>query len=135
VPVKFTLENGAIKVGDPLTSSATEPGKAMKATAAGKIIGIALESSAKAQDGKLLLWLQAGYHAPAAPALMTQRRKTAAGSIAQLKAENAALKTQQNGQQQQLAELKAQLAAVLARLPKAEPKTEQDAEQQTSTRR
>jgi len=46
VPVKFSLENGAINVGDPLTSSATEPGKAMKATGAGKIIGIALESSA-----------------------------------------------------------------------------------------
>ncbi|HMY73934.1 MAG TPA: hypothetical protein PLQ88_19105, partial [Blastocatellia bacterium] len=71
VPVKFTLENGAINVGDALTSSATEPGKAMKATGAGKIIGIALESSAKAKEGKLLMWLQVGYHAPAASVTAT----------------------------------------------------------------
>ena len=137
VPVKFTLENGAINVGDALTSSATEPGKAMKATGAGKIIGIALESSAKARDGKLLLWLQVGYHAPAAPSLTaTQRRKTAArgpsgpSGMTQLKAENAALQAQQNGQQQQLAELKAQLAAVLARLPKSDQAVDKQASEQ-----
>lgn len=76
VPVKFTLENGAINVGDALTRSATEPGKAMKATTAGKLIGIALESSDKAKDGptkdRLLMWLQIGYHAPAAPSVGAQ---------------------------------------------------------------
>ncbi len=130
VPVKFTVENGAINVGDALTSSATEPGKAMKATGAGKIIGIALESSAKAKDGKLLMWLQVGYHAPAAPVTATAPRgKASARGMARLKAENVSLKAQQNSQQQQLAELQAQLAAVLARLPKAE----QDAGQSGST--
>jgi len=43
VPVKVSLENGQIEVGDPLTSANT-PGYAMKATAPGKIIGYALES-------------------------------------------------------------------------------------------
>jgi len=44
VPVKVSLENGPINVGDPLTSASSTPGAAMKATRAGRIIGIALES-------------------------------------------------------------------------------------------
>ena len=43
VPVKISLENGPIAVGDPITSSST-PGVGMKATAAGRVIGIALET-------------------------------------------------------------------------------------------
>lgn len=43
VPVKVSLENGPIAVGDPLTS-ASQPGVAMKATKAGRIIGYALEA-------------------------------------------------------------------------------------------
>src|SRR5207237_1879002 len=46
VPVKISMENGAIRVGDPLTSS-SRPGIAMKATSAGKIIGYALASAKK----------------------------------------------------------------------------------------
>jgi hypothetical protein len=42
VPVKVTDENGTIKAGDLLTSSST-PGYAMKATQAGRVIGVALE--------------------------------------------------------------------------------------------
>lgn len=130
VPVKFTLENGAINVGDPLTSSATQPGKAMKATGAGKIIGIALESSAKAKTGatpdRLLMWLQVGYHTPTTPAphAELQAIKTQLNSVT---SENAELKAQlttilarqakQDGQQQQIEELKAQLAALAAQLP------------------
>ncbi len=118
VPVKFTLENGAINVGDPLTSSATEPGKAMKATGAGKIIGIALESSAKAKDGKLLLWLQLGYHAPVTAALAQRRKATGRLPAEQplpgaekgqrlkaLEVENATLKAQMNAVLERLAQL------------------------------
>jgi hypothetical protein len=43
VPVKVTNENGNIKPGDYLTSSAQFPGYAMKATASGYVIGQALE--------------------------------------------------------------------------------------------
>ena len=43
VPVKTSLENGEIKVGDALTSASSTPGTAMKATRAGRIIGYALE--------------------------------------------------------------------------------------------
>ncbi|PCI31578.1 MAG: hypothetical protein COB53_13020, partial [Elusimicrobia bacterium] len=50
VPVKVTLENGPIKLGDYLTSSST-PGYAMKATEPGSTIGIALEAFA-GEDGK-----------------------------------------------------------------------------------
>ncbi|TSC85695.1 MAG: replicative DNA helicase [Microgenomates group bacterium Gr01-1014_7] len=43
VPVKVSTENGAIGVGDYLTSSST-PGVAMKATRPGQVVGKALES-------------------------------------------------------------------------------------------
>jgi hypothetical protein len=49
LPVKVSLENGPIKIGDYLTSS-NHPGVAMKATEPGKVIGIALESSEKCKD-------------------------------------------------------------------------------------
>jgi hypothetical protein len=52
-------------VGDPLTSSRI-PGAAMKATKAGQIIGYAMQSSAAAKDGKLLVWLQLGMYIPQA---------------------------------------------------------------------
>ena len=65
VPAKFSLENGAIAVGDPLTS-ASLPGAAMKATQAGPIVGYALQSSDEAVDGKLLVWLQPGTYLPPA---------------------------------------------------------------------
>ena len=42
VSTKVSLENGAIEVGDPLTSS-NQPGVAMKATEPGRVIGLALE--------------------------------------------------------------------------------------------
>jgi len=63
VPTKFSLENGPIAVGDPLTSGST-PGTAMKATQAGQIIGYAMQSSAMAKDGKILVWLQPGTYIP-----------------------------------------------------------------------
>jgi len=44
VPVNVSDENGAIQIGDYLTSSATLPGYAMKATTAGPVIGMAMES-------------------------------------------------------------------------------------------
>lgn len=43
VPVKVTTENGSITVGDYVTSSATMPGYAMKATKPGQVIGQALQ--------------------------------------------------------------------------------------------
>jgi len=134
VPVKFSLENGAINVGDPLTSSATEPGKAMKATGAGKIIGIALESSAKAKDGKLLMWLQVGYHAPAT-SVLAQRRKAmgrrsaeespeGAAAMGRLSAEQSPPGTEKEQRLKALevenATLKAQMNAVLERLAQLE---------------
>jgi hypothetical protein len=61
VPVKVSLENGPIAVGDPITSSSTK-GVAMKATKAGQIIGYALEKAD--QKGKILVHLQPGYYIP-----------------------------------------------------------------------
>ena len=42
IPVKVSLENGPIEIGDYLTSS-NQPGVAMKATEPGRVIGLALE--------------------------------------------------------------------------------------------
>jgi hypothetical protein len=62
VLVKVSMENGPIRIGDPLTSSSA-PGVAMKATRAGKIIGYALEELSA--DGQVLVFLQPGYYVPA----------------------------------------------------------------------
>ncbi len=45
--VKVSSENGPIEIGDPLTSASSTPGVAMKATKAGRVIGIALETFPK----------------------------------------------------------------------------------------
>ncbi|HEY4694655.1 MAG TPA: hypothetical protein VIH52_01700, partial [Candidatus Nanoarchaeia archaeon] len=45
VPTKVSTENGPIQVGDPITSSSIA-GVGMKATATGRVVGIALESFA-----------------------------------------------------------------------------------------
>jgi hypothetical protein len=104
VQTKFSLENGPIAIGDPLTSS-SEPGVAMKATQAGKIIGYAMQSSDAAEDGKLLVWLQLGMYIPQATldALNSDTFATPTG----VDAEIAELKTQ-------IAELAAQLANLQA---------------------
>jgi hypothetical protein len=56
-PAKVTLENGAIKRGDPLTSS-SKPGYAMKATSACKTIGYALEDAQ--EEGTIQVFAQHG---------------------------------------------------------------------------
>ena len=73
VPVKVTNENGSIKRGDFLTSSATYPGYATKATRAGRTIGIALESFGLDQvtqlpsypvTGKILVFVNLSWYDP-----------------------------------------------------------------------
>lgn len=56
VPVKVSTENGAIAIGDYLTSSST-PGVAMKATKAGQVIGMALEAYEGADPGKVTVFI------------------------------------------------------------------------------
>ena len=95
VPVKYSLENGPIAVGDPLTSSST-PGTAMKATKSGQIIGYAMQSSenaaGSATDGKLLVWLQLGTYVPPAQLTALNSLATLQAEVAELKAEVAELK-------------------------------------------
>jgi hypothetical protein len=59
VPAFVSAENGAIAVGDPLTASATQTGKVMKATAAGRIVGYALEPAST--DSAILVFVNVGY--------------------------------------------------------------------------
>lgn len=63
VPVKVSLENGPIKIGDLLTSSKT-PGIAMKATKAGQIIGQAMTpfDGSDESAGKVLAFIKTDYY-------------------------------------------------------------------------
>ena len=61
VPVKVTDENGPIQPGDFLTSSATRPGFAMKATRSGMVIGKALGEHSSGV-GTVMLFIDPGYH-------------------------------------------------------------------------
>ncbi|MDO8474221.1 MAG: hypothetical protein Q7S62_01640, partial [bacterium] len=61
VPVKVSLENGPIVIGDHLTSS-TIPGVAMKATSTGNTIGIALGAYDGTQlEAKIMVFIQLGW--------------------------------------------------------------------------
>src|SRR5690606_25440182 len=63
VPVKATNENGPIEKGDYLTSSATKPGYAMKATSSGATIGIAMQDLDETV-GVIDLWVNTGHYTP-----------------------------------------------------------------------
>jgi len=66
VPIKVSLENGPIVVGDRLTSSSI-PGVAKKATGAGMTVGMAMESLDSIASGsyqKILVFMNIGYWAP-----------------------------------------------------------------------
>jgi hypothetical protein len=64
VPVKVSLENGPILVGDALTTSST-PGVAMKATESGMIIGRALSAYAGEGEAGVMMFVGVGYFVPA----------------------------------------------------------------------
>jgi len=62
VPVKISLENGPIKIGDYLTASKTVPGAATKALSSGNVVGRALEAySENSTGGKLLAFVEFGW--------------------------------------------------------------------------
>ncbi len=64
VPVKVTNENGNIKAGDYLTTSAMFPGYAMKAVRSGQVIGQALNgytSNTTNDSGTVMVFIKIGY--------------------------------------------------------------------------
>ncbi len=76
VPVRFSNENGEVVPGDHLAVSTTKPGFAMKQTAPGMTIGIALESSAGASaemSGRetVVTFVTTSYWAPHVPEAIT----------------------------------------------------------------
>ena len=88
----MTTENGAIKRGDPITSS-SKPGYGMKATQACKIIGYALEDAE--QDGTIQVFAHLSENATGeVQSLRTQ--------VQQLKEQNAALEARLNAIEQAL---------------------------------
>jgi hypothetical protein len=112
VPVKVSMENGAIRVGDPLTSS-SKLGIAMKATAAGKIIGYALASADK--EGKVLAFVQPGYYAVPQLALLKAKFARLHQDNVKLFAENANLRNQFLGLAAQIKQIRGQLGRDQAR--------------------
>ncbi|MDP3731089.1 MAG: hypothetical protein Q8R34_01170, partial [bacterium] len=65
VPVKVSLENGPITIGDKITSSPTLRGVGMKATEAGMTVGIALQSLDSISSGsyqKIMVFMAPGWH-------------------------------------------------------------------------
>ncbi|MFA5947298.1 MAG: hypothetical protein WC813_04770 [Patescibacteria group bacterium] len=60
VPTNVSDENGAVAIGDPLTTSST-PGVAMKATKAGPILGYAMEPL-PGGTGKVVAFIRASYY-------------------------------------------------------------------------
>jgi len=63
VPVKVSSENGVIQIGDYLTSSATLPGYAMKATAVGPVIGMAMENFSE-ETGQIIVKVDNMWYSP-----------------------------------------------------------------------
>ncbi|QQS44667.1 hypothetical protein IPM65_03660 [Candidatus Roizmanbacteria bacterium] len=67
VPTKVSLENGPIRTGDYITSSST-PGVGMKATRAGRVVGIALQDftggSGNNQFGKIVVFVNPTWYDP-----------------------------------------------------------------------
>lgn len=66
--VNVTTSNGTIKIGDPITASTT-PGKGMKSTQPGYVIGIALENYTEKDPkkvGSILIALESRYEYPPA---------------------------------------------------------------------
>ena len=104
VLVNVSLENGAIAIGDPLTS-ATQPGAAMKATRGGKIIGYALEAAE--HSGQALVLVQPGYFVPG-----DAQTEGLQAQVKTLEAQNAALQQQNAAQQEQNVALDARLTGL-----------------------
>ncbi|MFA5945742.1 MAG: hypothetical protein WC802_02425 [Patescibacteria group bacterium] len=61
VPTNVSAENGAVAIGDPLTTS-SKAGYAMKATKAGPILGYAMEPLPSG-EGKIVVFIRASYYA------------------------------------------------------------------------
>lgn len=105
-PAKVTMLNGAIKRGDPLTSS-DKPGYAMKATGACKIIGYALEDTSV--EGTIQVFSHLSENtAPEVASLHKQ--------VETLTQENVALQARVDAQTQQNLALKNELTTIETRL-------------------
>jgi hypothetical protein len=109
VPVRVSLENGPIQIGDFLAPSST-PGVAMRASEPGPTIGIALEAfnpetreaRAKPQTGTVLCFIKAGQaDISATLTRMNQDNK-------RLQQQNAALKTRLDRLEQEQSKVKSQ---------------------------
>ncbi len=90
-PAKVTLENGAIKRGDPLTSS-SKAGYAMKATGACKIIGYALEDANA--EGQIQVFADLGENSAAHVVALQARMDKSETQNAQLKLQVEAMQKQ-----------------------------------------
>jgi hypothetical protein len=66
IPVKVTNENGQINAGDYITSSSI-PGVGMKATQAGQVVGVAMESYDSSGVGTITVYMEHFFYTPTSP--------------------------------------------------------------------
>lgn len=78
VLVKASVENGVIKAGDHLTSSATKDGILMKATQAGRTLGVSLQPLSA--DGEVLIIVNPSWFDPEAPSYASNGAVTSTSS-------------------------------------------------------
>ncbi len=83
VPVKISTENGAIKIGDKLTVSATVPGAAMKYTGSGTIVGMALENYSSLALGKIVTYVSLSWNKDAGNPADLTTQTDASGQLTQ----------------------------------------------------
>jgi len=119
VPLKISMENGPIQVGDPISSS-SKPGVGMKATEAGKIVGYALEPAEK--DGRVLVYVQPGYHAApemaklrASAQKLNRRAQEQELELQTLRQDNARLRSELNAILLQVNKINDQIVAASAK--------------------
>jgi hypothetical protein len=110
-PAKVTVENGAIRRGDPITSS-SRPGRGMKATGACRIIGYALEDAET--EGTIQVFAHLGEH----PGPEVARLKT---QVDALQRENAELRRQFQQVLSQVDAIRAETVLAVERLCRRGP--------------
>ena len=87
VPVKVTTSNGAIKVGDPVTSSHI-PGVGMKATRGGRIIGFAINSYDREGVGLVTVFIKPQWYSGSPDGLKLSDTPDSSGNSGSVMAPN-----------------------------------------------
>ena len=81
VPVKVSTENGTIAPGDAITSSATQPGVGVKATATGRVVGIAMQGYSDDGVGSITVFVNPNSYTPTITDTLTGQVSSVFGNL------------------------------------------------------